>query len=231
MRDRSLGSMEAWTATLRHARVRIFGYRCPVCQRPAQGAVCPSCLRESEATGTFVTALTAGMTPLYRVGRYSLGGAPTPLALALIRFKYGSDRAAGHALRRLATLAARTLPSAFDAIVPVPLHRKRLRERGYNQSAWIARGISDGCGIPLDVRALIRTLDRAPQATSRPQTRRQLHDAFRASSRYIAGKRVLLVDDVRTTGATLDDARVALVAAGAASVTVAVLLLAGREDD
>ena len=108
----------------------------------------------------------------------------------------------------------------FDVIVPVPLHRSRLRKRGYNQSAKFAEGLAEALGVPWEESISLRL-----QATT-TQTRKGRADRWQnvrsafstAESEKIRGKRILLVDDVITTGATLDACARVLRAAGAADV-------------
>jgi ComF family protein len=97
----------------------------------------------------------------------------------------------------------------------VPLSRQRLRERGYNQAVEIARHLG---AIKLEIDACTRERDAPPQAgLDREARRRNVRGAFRCN-RSVAGARVALVDDVMTTGATLDELARALKEAGAASV-------------
>jgi ComF family protein len=111
---------------------------------------------------------------------------------------------------------AEDLITVADAAVPVPLHRSRLRSRGFNQAVDLARGL----GIPV-VRALHRTR-ATPTQTSLPaaQRHRNVRDAFVATrrARPLAGRTALLVDDVSTTGATLEACARALKRAGIATV-------------
>lgn len=120
--------------------------------------------------------------------------------------KYGGRRrAAGRlAAALLEEPAVRLLVATSDVLVPVPLHPRRLRERGYNQSALLAREIGRRTGTAACPDALVRRLDTAPQAgLSAAARRRNVREAFavrRAAS--VAGRTVVLVDDVLTTGAT-----------------------------
>ena len=107
---------------------------------------------------------------------------------------------------------------AADVIIPVPLHAARLTERGYNQSALLARILSREVGVPIDETALVRAKATQQQATLNALERRKnVEDAF-ACRGNVTSKHVVLVDDVCTTGSTLEACAVALRAAGAASV-------------
>jgi ComF family protein len=113
--------------------------------------------------------------------------------------------------------------------VPVPLHPLRLAERGFNQSALVAGRLARRLGTPLWPSALARTRDTVPQATLRREARRaNVVDAFVAREpEHVCGRGVLLVDDVWTTGATLEACEKALLAAGATHVRWAVVARAG----
>ena len=121
-----------------------------------------------------------------------------------------------------AELAARSV--ACDLVVPVPLHWRRRLARGYNQAAALARPLARRLGLPV-AGALVRRRPTPPQtALPRPARRANPRGAFAVPARHrrrLAGRRVLLVDDVVTTGATLDAAARALLAAGAAEVHAA----------
>ena len=102
-------------------------------------------------------------------------------------------------------------PMPADVVVPVPLHAARLRERGYNQAALLAREMARRVGLVMDEQTLVRQRATSPQVElNAKQRKKNVHDAFRCSSNTLAGKRVLLIDDVCTTGATLEACAVAL---------------------
>lgn len=104
----------------------------------------------------------------------------------------------------------------MDIIVPVPLHTTRLRERGYNQAALLAREMARQVGLAVDERTLLRQRSTAPQVELDIEQRKEnVHGAFRCSSDALAGRRVLLIDDVCTTGATLEACAVAVQEGGA----------------
>ena len=106
---------------------------------------------------------------------------------------------------------------APDLVVPIPLHRVRALERGYNQSERLARGIAEALGAPVEGGVLVRGRATRTQTALDKQARwRNVSGAFKvATPSAVAGRRVLLVDDVMTTGATVVAAAEPLVAAGA----------------
>jgi ComF family protein len=106
----------------------------------------------------------------------------------------------------------------FDAIVPTPLCRKRLLQRGYNQAELLARSTSEALGIPLMADALLRTKTTPPQVGKNAAERKKFpSDAFKAPHK-LPPLRIVLVDDVVTTGATASAASGALLDAGASTV-------------
>ncbi len=115
----------------------------------------------------------------------------------------------------------------FDAVVPMPLHWRRRWQRGFNQSELLARQVARRCGLPL-VNAARRARRTQPQAgLSHAQRRRNVTGAFRPRS-AVTGMRLLLVDDVMTTGATGSACALALKQGGARSVTLLALARVDR---
>lgn len=110
----------------------------------------------------------------------------------------------------------------FDLIVPVPLHPKRIRQRGFNQAGLLAGALAAQMAIPHSGRALIRRRHTPPQVgLSHARRQENVHKAFQCTAKdQIAGKKVLLVDDVMTTGATVVSAAQALLEGGALRVSV-----------
>ena len=113
---------------------------------------------------------------------------------------------------------AQIQPTGAELVVPVPMHAKRLCRRGFNQSETLARKVAAGLGLPFE-EGIVRTRNTVQQARLAGEARRKnLKDAFRAES-VVSGKRVLLVDDVYTTGETARECAKALRDAGARSVS------------
>ncbi len=130
--------------------------------------------------------------------------------------------------RGLAEALARALPprpggARFDLVVEVPLHPARVRERGYNQAGLLAEALADRIGVPRLERILERVRPTRPQARLGPAERRaNLTGAFRVRRpEWLEGRNVLIVDDVLTTGATLEACFEAVSAAGAHPTGVA----------
>ena len=107
-----------------------------------------------------------------------------------------------------------------DLIAPIPLHPRRRRQRGYNQSELLARPLAAAVGVAHSATALRRTRHTVPQVGLGPEARADnVRGAFEADADVVVGRRVLLVDDVLTTGATMTAAAEALLAAGALAVS------------
>jgi len=163
--------------------------------------------------------------PAYRRARAAglyAPDAPTgsALARAVQRLKYGGRRRLAVPLGQL--LASR-YPFARDVvIVPVPLHPRRLRARGFNQASLLADELGRMLRLPVAHAALVRSRPTVAQAgLAAALRRRNLRQAFRvARPGAVVGRKVVLIDDVLTTGATADACAVALRSAGAASVDV-----------
>ena len=113
-------------------------------------------------------------------------------------------------------------------IVPVPLHRSRERERGYNQAALLARELGQCTGIPVEENLLIRTRKTEPLKLMTGQERRKnLRGAFQVRKKISPGAHILLVDDIYTTGSTVDAAAACLKNAGGCRVFVATVAIGG----
>ena len=139
----------------------------------------------------------------------------------ILRFKNGHELSLGNVLGRL--LADHPgLSVAYDVIIPMPLHSRRLLERGFNQAQEAARPLAARHCLHLAPERLVRTAFREPQTgLSLKEREKNVQGVFAASG--VSGMRILLVDDIATTGATLRSATKTLLRAGASGVSVAVI--------
>jgi len=201
---------------------RIDGPLCAVCGVPLEAANanadgwCDSCAKSPPHFGL------ARAIVRYRPG----GDEDTRIVASLIRrHKYGLDQSLTHALAECLGDPLPVRGDDYDVVVPVPLHPARLRWRGFNQAAMLAAHVAGRFGRPLDLRALARRRPTPPQTSQDSRQRRlNVRQAFAvARPERVANRRVLLVDDVMTTGATADECARTLIAAGARRVDVLTL--------
>lgn len=182
----------------------------PICRR------CGRALAAPRAACAVCQDWPAGVGPLRAA--FVFDG---PLRESIHRFKYGGERARGAYLGALLADEVSRLfedVDAIDALVPVALHRRRERARGFNQARVLAEEVGERLGVPIDPR-LRREVETRPQVgLSRAERRENVQGAFRWDGDPLDGRRLLLVDDVVTTGATIAAAAAALVDAGAARV-------------
>lgn len=189
---------------------------CEACERelPATASACPRCALAEPSNAECGACLAH--PPHYDASRAAfVYGYPVDALIQAL--KYGGQLA-------LASLFAHKLyqriekTAGVDLIVPLPLHPARLAERGFNQTAEIAKTLSRLSGIAMDARLARRVRNTAPQ-TALPWRERaaNMRQAF-ACERDLAGLRVAVVDDVMTTGATLDEFARTLKRSGAARV-------------
>lgn len=146
-----------------------------------------------------------------------------PVRALIHALKYeGRTSVAGDLGSMIAPCLAGGIRRPVDAVVPIPLHRVRLRERGFNQSSLLAARLAAHVGAPLDPTFLARTRATLSQTgLSRSARMENVRGAFEVRRRTLDGAHVLIVDDVVTSGATLAEARRALVNFGASRVTCA----------
>lgn len=207
---------------------RAFPERCPACLGPAENGLCSGCaaeLRRIERPCPFC-ALPAPVPHCPRdmrtwhVARVLAPFVYTyPLDFHLQALKFAGNRTLGRALAlRLARAAADAGPPAAELLVPVPLHPARLVERGYNQAVEVARPLAAELGLRMDSGAAVRSRGAVAQSRLHARARHaNVVGAFRVRRR-LDGCHVAVVDDVITTGATVNALAEALLEAGAARV-------------
>ena len=142
-----------------------------------------------------------------------------PVREAIHSLKYGNFRAIAPDLGRLLVDYLNSMPLPATLLAPVPMHGRRLRQRGYNQAYLLAVELSKQVGVPLAHDLLARTRDAAPQVSvaNREERVRNVQGSFQCVG-WANGEAVLLVDDVATTGSTLSTCAQALKEKGAARV-------------
>ena len=219
---------------------RLLDYRnreflCPVCRElitPIQHPLCDQCGRplSGEMEYSIICSDCRENPPRFRRARsaFLLTGAGKSMVL---RYKYSSNPYLSNpAIERLFQAGREEYSwSDYDLIIPVPLHPRKARERGFNQSGVLSEGLSRRTGIKVLKRGLIRTRYTKTQTRlSRKERMKNVKGVFRVSvPADLNGKYVLLIDDVYTTGATVNECARVLVKAGAEAVDVLTLARAG----
>ncbi len=238
-------SASAWPSFLSSLLGLAVPSRCIACERPRRdaggGGVCAACWnalpRASESCPRCALPGASGECADCRrdpppVERAAAAGVYAgPLARIVVAYKFrGFDTLAAPAARAIAAALAREGLPAPDALVPVPSTRRRNRERGYDPALLLARSLARFARRP--VRRLVkRVRETAPQSRlSAAERRFNLEGAF-AARPGAAGRHLLLVDDVATTGATAFASARALREAGAARVDLAVLARTPQPED
>jgi ComF family protein len=189
----------------RQSLLRIASPICPRCGRPQpSGILCPDCVSwQAEIDGIRSPFRFEGV-----------------IRQAIHQLKYRNLRALVVPLAELLQDYLITNPMPTEILVPVPMHQKRLRERGYNQSSLLARELGKLINLPVIDDCLTRRRHTPPQARTATVEERKSNtaDAFTCRDHRLRDKQVLLIDDVATSGATLDACAAALKASGATSV-------------
>jgi len=221
----------------------IFPRVCLACQDPlARGEdhLCTGC--RAQLPYTDYHRLPPDQNPL---ARRFWGKLPVQHAFSYLRFqkhgrvqhllhqlKYQGQQDVGRILGRWygEELAGAGLRATFDLIVPVPLHARKLAQRGYNQADSFAEGLATGLGRPWQAEALRRVTNTKSQTRkNRVQRWENVETVFEvADPALVREQRILVVDDVLTTGATLEACCAVLLAAGAREVSIATIATADR---
>jgi ComF family protein len=231
-----LDSVQSW----------LFPRHCPVCAErlaPRGDWLCATCLTDLRPLIHACPRCSVPLPASRVCGECLQTPPPVDAALAAFRYlppvsqlipqlKYHDGLHLVQPLALALAEAARSRPPP-DALLPVPLHPARLRERGFNQSLEIARHVGRALSLPLLARAARRTRATPPQQGLDERTRqRNLRDAFALTAEgalHLPGKSVAIVDDVMTTGATVYSLARCLRAAGVHHIEVWVIARAARD--
>jgi len=178
---------------------------CPRCGRPqASSIVCPSCWQRPTEID--------GIRSLFRFDEV--------VRKSIHELKYRNLKAISPCLAELLADYLKENPLPGEALVSVPLHPRRLRERGYNQSSLLARELGKRIDLLVIEDCLIRVKQAQPQvrAVDAEERRSNVADAFACRDERVSGKQIILIDDVCTSGATLESCATVLKDRGATSV-------------
>jgi ComF family protein len=185
---------------------------------PVREPLCACCGRQLEDGVRTCPACAERSLPLAQVRaplRYA-----EPTSTLIHQMKYEGFFALAAPLAEFMVIAWPRWEPAVDLLVPIPLHGRRQRRRGYNQSALLAHHLGRAVGVPVDAGALQRDRHTRPQVELNPQERQEnVRGAFSAQPARVSGRVVLLIDDVFTTGATMSAAAEALIDVGARAVS------------
>jgi len=210
----------------------LFPLRCPVCDdivRPYGEKICPECMEKLKlltppfcmkcgkkltGEGEYCTDCRGGRHEFVR-GRalYTYESA----AASIYRFKYGNrqeyaDFFGEEIVRYLGDFIRSVKP---DALIPIPLHRRRRAKRGYNQAALLARAVGRYSGVLVEEKILCRIRDTKPLKLLNPYERQNnLKKAFNMAQNDVKLKTIIVIDDIYTTGSTIDEAARTLRAGG-----------------
>ena len=222
----SPGGRQAWRRLLdllfppRCVGCRRHGYwLCPSCLAQIPRVKPPLCVRCGASSATSALCARCESAPLTMERLRSVFYFEHQLRDAMHRLKYRGQTALAIPLGEEMAACWLRDPVAVDVVVPVPLHEARLRERGHNQASLLAREVARVIGLRLDEGTLVRVRATASQVRLSASARREnVRGAFRCRDGQLSDRSVLLVDDVCTTGATLDAAAGALYNGGARAV-------------
>jgi len=191
-------------SSCRKSLPRLQSPYCKVCGLPLkEGAACPKC----------------SVNPLQINGIRSVFLHEKLARDAAHALKYNNLKLLAKPLAQFMERYLESNPLSADVLMAVPMHPKRLRKRGYNQAYLLARELGKLMQLPVSHGSLVRTKNTGSQVSLRAKARQEnVAGAFGCNDRGLADKRVLLIDDVCTTGATLNACAITLKEAGAVTV-------------
>lgn len=218
----------------------FFPNLCVVCNsRLSEGEefICTECLLLLPKTNYYLQPdnrleqFFAGRIPFERVAAYAYFIKGGSIQHIIHELKYNRNPRIGHFMGKLCGEQVRDSDfiSGIDLLVPIPLHSKREKQRGYNQSLEICKGISEQTGIPVDDTTLIRKVNNKSQTkNSRFDRWKNVEDIFSITDdNAFRGKHILLIDDVITTGSTIESAAKEILKSEGSAVSIFAVGTAG----
>ncbi len=196
---------------------------CPCCERdvkPTRGAVCLKCGKPLSDESREYCADCANKKHYFTQGKavFLYEG---KIRSSLYRFKYKNRREYGgyYAGEAAAQFGGWIRKIGVQVIVPVPMYRSKQRLRGYNQAEVFAKALGRSTGIPVDKKLLLRVRNTTPQKDLNEHERKyNLKNAFQLRADIVKYNKILLADDIYTTGSTMDEASKTLLEAGATKI-------------
>ncbi|MFW6005673.1 MAG: phosphoribosyltransferase family protein [Desulfonatronovibrionaceae bacterium] len=174
--------------------------------QPRTRGYCPSCARIYADKSSLHTCQQCRTSPFSwsSISFYSIYEGL--LKELILRYKFTGQLGLGAVLADLLFQSVQDVAHLLDCVVPVPLHEKRLRHRGFNQCLELSLILGGRLNLPVFRQAVVKTRHTPPQSSvGRSSRLRNLKGVFRTEPGYVEGKRILLVDDIMTTGATLEE--------------------------
>ena len=199
---------------------RVGSFLCPDCLEELPRLVAPFCPRCGRPQARCIVCPTCWQRPTRIDGIRSPFRFDGAVRKSIHELKYRNLKAISPCLGDLLADYLSENPLPGEALVSVPLHPRRLRERGYNQSDLLAENLGERIELLVIEDCLIRVKQAQPQvrAGDVEERRRSVADAFVCRDERVSGKQIILIDDVCTSGATLESCAAALKDSGAASV-------------
>ncbi|MCD8301212.1 MAG: ComF family protein [Clostridiales bacterium] len=222
----------------------IYPPRCPICDRISDGGICDECKKEliyigedhCMICGKPLTGEQEEYCPDCKKRRHYFAAGRAVFSYqgqlrgSLYRLKYSGRKEYGYIFgeEMARYLGKWIMRLGISRIVPIPLHPSRKRQRGYNQAALMAREMGKLLDIPVDEKLLFRTKKTVAQKKLTGQQRKaNLARAFEVRGEICPGERILLVDDIYTTGSTVDAASIALRRSAKCQIYVACTAIGG----
>lgn len=213
----------------------LFPSRCFICKKISREIICSDCLSKISPVPTPVCEICGSpvdndricyrcrQNPRYFSKARSYALYEGVMRTAIIRFKFEKKRKIGEFFGSILGEFALSLDWQIDVVVPIPLSKERLKDRGFNQSEILALGVAEILKLPIS-SGIVRIKETLPSTSLSPEERiKNINKAFLLSDTNLKGKRVLLIDDVYTTGATVNEAGRTLLERGIRDVKVLTL--------
>ncbi len=214
----------------------LYPYTCSTCGKSllkSEEWLCTKCLLDIPVSEYWlnkdnpVNHLFWGRTPIEFASAYLIFSKGSAYRKLIHNLKYKGDKKSGIQLGKLfgKAIVKQSEYPQIDCIIPVPLHPKKFKKRGYNQSVCIAKGLSETLEVPYISNVLIRTVNTQTQTRKSKEERwRNVSGTFAVlNPKSIENKHILLVDDVITTGATIENCAITLLKAASCKISIACL--------